>query len=184
MAESENILTEGASGKLGNIVFRHTKGGKTIMCKKPDFSNRQFSQDQLNHQDKVKLAAAYGVANKENPLYVQKAKGDQNAYNIAFKDWFHAPVLHGLQCRDGRLRVDVTDDVKVVLVTVTVLDPQGNVLERGDAELVNGIHWEYQPVKRGRILVEACDLPGNVTEFEFCQPPENRYFWEQSARPG
>lgn len=52
MADSKgNPITDGASGKPGNIVFRHTKGGRTIMCKKPDFSNRQFSQDQLNHQE-------------------------------------------------------------------------------------------------------------------------------------
>jgi hypothetical protein len=178
-----NPILEGLSGSLGDVVFRHTKNGKTIICKKPDFSNRQFSQDQLENQELVKLAAAYGkVAAKENPIYAKKAEGtDKNAYNIAFKDWFHAPVLHGLQCQDGRLRVDVTDDVKVALVTITILDPQGNILERGDAEQLYGPYWEYQPVKKGRIRVEACDLPGNVTTYEFCQPPENRYFWEQET---
>jgi hypothetical protein len=170
------------SGKCGDAVFRQMKDGTTIIARKPDFSNRQFSQDQLDHQDKVKLAAAYGVANKENPLYVKKAEGtNKNAYNVAFKDWFHAPVLHGIRYCDGRIRVNVRDDVMVAMVTVTILDPEGNVLERGDAEQLYGAYWEYQPVRKGRIRVEACDLPGNVTEFEFCQPPENRYMWEQET---
>jgi hypothetical protein len=177
-----NPILEGLSGSLGDVVFRHTKNGKTIICKKPDFSNRQFSQDQLDHQDKVKLAAAYGVANKKNPIYVQKAKDtDKNAYNIAFKDWFHAPVLYGIRYQKGRIQVHVMDDVMVALVTVTILDPQGNILERGDAEHVCGVFWEYQPVRKGRIRVEACDLPGNMTEYEFCQPPENQYIWEQNT---
>jgi len=178
-----NPILEGLSGSLGDVVFRHTKKGKTIICKKPDFSNRQFSQDQLTHQDKVKLAAAYGVANKRNPIYVKKAEGtDKNAYNIAFKDWFHAPVLHGLQCHNGRLRVDVTDDVKVALVTITILDLEGNILERGDAEQWYGAYWEYQPVKKGRIRVEACDLPGNLAQHEFYPPAGNLYFWEQKVK--
>ncbi|MGE5376382.1 MAG: hypothetical protein ACM3XO_15090 [Bacteroidota bacterium] len=174
------------SGKYGDAVFRQMKDGSTIIARRPDFSNRQFSQDQLTHQDKVKLAAAYGkAASKEHPIYAKKAEGtNKNAYNVAFKDWFHALVLHGIRHYEERIRVDVTDDVMVALVTVTILDPEGNVLERGDAEQLYGAYWEYQPVTKGRILVEACDLPGNVTEFEFCQPPENRYFWEQSARPG
>ncbi len=67
-----NPILEGLSGSLRDVVFRHTKNGKTIICKKPDFSNRQFSQDQIDHQDRMKLAAAYGVANKKNPLYVKK----------------------------------------------------------------------------------------------------------------
>ena len=173
---------EELSGKYGDAVFRQMKDGRIIICHKPDFSNRQFSQDQLDHQDLVKLAAAYGVANKKNPIYVQKAEGTKkNAYNVAFADWFHPPVVHSLQCLDGRLRVDVTDDVMVAMVTLTILDPEGNVLERGDAELMYGVYWEYQPVKKGRIRVEACDLPGNVTEYEFCQPPENQYLWKQET---
>ena len=179
----KNLATQGASGKIGNIVYRQTKGGKTIMCKIPDFSNRQFSQDQLDHQDRMKLAAAYGVANKKNLLYVKKAAGtDKNAYNLALKDWFTVPVLHGIRCFEGRLRVDVTDDTMVALVTITILDPEGNVLERGDAELVNGVTWEYQPVNKGRILVQAWDLPGNKASHEFCPPAGNPYFWELSAR--
>ncbi len=179
----KNSLVSGLSGSLGPHHYsRVTKDGRTIISTKPDFSNRQFSQDQFDHQDKVKLAAAYGKANKKNPIYVQKAQGtDKNAYNLAFKDWFHPPVLHGLQCESGCLRIDVTDDMMVTLVTITILDPEGNILEQGDAELVCGVHWEYQSKNKGRIRVEAWDLPGNVARGEFCPPVGNPFFWEQKA---
>lgn len=180
----KNALVSGLSGSLGPDHYsRVTKDGRTIISTKPDFSNRQFSQDQFDHQDKVKLAAAYGVANKKNPLYVRKAEGtDKNAYNLAFKDWFHPPVLHCIQCQNGRLRVVVTDDMLVARVTITILNEEENVLEQGEAEQVNGVHWEYQPVNMGHILVQAWDLPGNVTQHKFCPPAGNQYFWEQSVR--
>jgi hypothetical protein len=74
-AKRSGFLT-GMSGKLGDAVFRKMKDGTTVITKKPDFSNRQFSEDQLSHQDLVKLAAAYGkVASKEHPIYAQKAEG-------------------------------------------------------------------------------------------------------------
>ena len=182
----KNLIIDGTSGKIGDVVVRHTKGGKTIICKIPDFSNRQFSQDQLSHQDRVKLAAAYGkVASKENPIYAKKAEGtDRNAYNIAFADAMKPPELHGIEYFDGRLRVDVRDNVMVTKVTLTILDPDGNPLEQGDAELVYGVHWEYQPVNKGRILVQAWDLPGNLAQHEFCPPAGNPYSWEQSTRTG
>jgi hypothetical protein len=94
------------------------------------------------------------------------------------------PVLHGIEYFDGRIRVDVWDNVKVTKVTLTILDPEGKPLEQGDAELVCGVHWEYQPVNKGRILVQAWDLPGNLAQHEFCPPAGNPYFWELSTRTG
>jgi hypothetical protein len=181
----KNLLVSGLSGSLGpDHYVRVTKGGSTIISTKPDFSNRQFSQDQLSHQDRVKLAAAYGkVAAKENPIYAKKAEGtDRNAYNIAFADAMKPPELHGIECCDGRLRVDVRDNVMVAKVTLTILDSDGNPLEQGDAELVYGVDWEYQPANMGRILVQAWDLPGNLAQHEFCPPAGNLYFWEQKVK--
>lgn len=180
----KNGFIRGLSGKLGNAVFREMKDGSTIIATKPDFSNRQFSQDQLDHQDRVKLAAAYAkVASKEHPIYAAKAEGtSKNAYNIAFADWMKPPDLRGIQCWDGRIRVGVRDNVMVTRVTLTILDPEGNILEQGDAELVNGVYWEYQSTNRGQIRVEAWDLPGNVTCHEFCPPPGQHLFWEQENR--
>jgi hypothetical protein len=183
-AKRSGFLT-GVSGKLGDAVFRQMKDGKTIIARKPDFSNRQFSQDQLSHQDLVKLAAAYGtVASKEHPIYAQKAEGTKkNAYNVAFADWFHPPVVHGIRYAAECLRVEAWDDVLVTRVRLTILDEEGNILEQGDAKLQYGPFWEYRPTSMGRILVEAWDMPGNVARHEFCPPPRGQYqsYWEQSV---
>jgi hypothetical protein len=177
----KNLLVSGLSGSLGPDHYsRVTKDGRTIISTKPDFSNRQFSQDQLATQSRAQQAAAYGkVACRENPIYAEKAKGTaKNSYNIAFADAMKPPELHGIEYWDGRIRVDVTDNVMVTKVTLTILDPEGKLLEQGDAELVCGVHWEYQPKNKGLIRVEAWDLPGNVTRGEFCPPPGKPYHWE------
>lgn len=161
---------EVVSGLSGTIDERHyarvTRDGRTIISLKPDFSNRQFSEVQLKHQSRVKQAAAYAkAASKTNPIYAQKAKyTSKNAYNLAFKDWFNAPVINSVNVsRDGKIRVGVHDDMMVTRVTVTILDKAGQLLEQGEAELVLGVWWDYQSQNRGQVRVEAWDMAGNVT---------------------
>ena len=177
----KNLMMSGLSGTLGpDHYVRVTKDGRTIISTKPDFSNRQFSEAQFSQQSRAQQAAAYGkVACRENPIYAEKAKGtSKNAYNIAFADWMKPPVLHGIEYCDGRIRVDVSDNVVVTRVTLTILDPEGKTLEQGDAELMYGVHWEYQPVNKGWIRVEAWDLPGNLARGEFYPPAGSARFWE------
>jgi hypothetical protein len=41
-----NAIMQGLSGTLGkDYVFRQMKDGRTIISTKPDFSNRQFSEE-------------------------------------------------------------------------------------------------------------------------------------------
>ena len=72
----KNAVISGLSGQLGKDHYaRHTKDGKTIISVKPDFSNRQFSEAQLEVQSDLKAASAYArVASKTNPIYGQIAK--------------------------------------------------------------------------------------------------------------
>jgi len=167
----DNIIMWGLSGSLGPDYYaRVTKGGRTIISRKPDFGNRQFSEGQLHIQSGMKAAAAYAkVASKENPIYAKRAEGtDKNAYNVAVGDWFNPPVIRSMDlCLDGLIRVSATDDVQVTKVIITILDQEGKSLEQGAAELTLGVWWDYRPANRGRIQVEAWDLAGNVTRREF-----------------
>lgn len=152
---------------------RTTRDGRTIISLKPDFSNRQSSEAQLHTQSRIKQASAYAkVAYKENPIYAIKAEGTRmNAYNVALADWMHPPVIRSMSLHSGSLiRVEATDDVQVTHVIVTVLDGQGQRLEQGEANLEQGIWWEYRPSHQGRIRVEACDLAGNTAQSEFDNP--------------
>ena len=175
-------MMSGLSGSLGpNHYARVTKDGRTIISEKPDFSNRQFSEEQLNVQRSMKQAAAYAkVASKENPIYAQKAAGTaKNAYNLALRDWFKPPVIHRIAWEQGKVRVGAHDDLMVTKVTITILDEAGRTLEHGDAELWMDVWWAYHAVNSGRIRVEAWDLAGNVTRQEYC--PSSPFFsiWEK-----
>jgi hypothetical protein len=179
-----NAIIEGLSGSLGRDLYaRTTKDGRTIISKKPDFGNRQFSEAQLNNQSRTRQAAEYAkVACKENPIYAAKAAGtSKNAYNIAFRDWRKPPVIRRIEWHDGKVRVSASDDVTVTRVTVTILDEQGRHLEQGEAELWMGVWWDYKTTHKGRIQVEAWDLAGNVTRQEFCPDSPFSSVWEKPA---
>ena len=180
-----NMIISGVSGSLGEDYYaRITRDGRTIISRKPDFGNRQFSEAQRNVQSRTKQAAAYArVAAKENPIYAQKAAGtSKNAYNVAFRDWQRPPVICGMSMDfNGKVRIDAHDDVMVTRVTVSVLNQAGECLEQGEAELVMGVWWDYQTTSKGRLLVEAWDLAGNVTRQEFRQAHPFLSIWEKSG---
>ena len=181
----KNIIMSGLSGSLGPDHYaRITRDGRTIISKKPDFGNRQFSEAQLNVQSRTKRAAEYAkAAYKENPIYAQKAEGTaKNAYNVAVGDWHNAPVIRRIEWHDGKVRVSAHDDVMVTGVTITILDETGQRLEQGEAELWMGIWWDYHAANRGQIRVEARDLAGNVTRQEFCPPSQFCSVWEKPVR--
>ena len=165
----KNVIVQGLSGKFGGqVVFRHLRDGRTIVCAPPDFSNRVLSKDQKAHHAKFKIGAAYAKdAAKTEPLYAELAAGTlKNAYNVALADFFHPPVIHSVQRVDSFLEVQASDDVRVAKVSVTVFDEAGNVLEKGEATQIKDAFWRYDPGHEGRLLVEAWDLPGNVARWD------------------
>jgi len=161
-----NIFVRGLTGKLGDqVVFRTLRDGSTIVCNKPDFSNRKLSKDQKQHHKRFQAASAYAKsASRSNPIYAQLAVGTlKNAYNVALGDWFHPPVIHHLERKGKSLRIQVTDDVMVAGVQVMVLDEKGKTVEKGEGIKGKGDWWEYVPTAEGKVVVEARDLAGNVT---------------------
>lgn len=181
---SRNAIIDSLSGALGRDLYaRTTKDGRTIISHKPDFGNRQFSEAQLNVQNRTKQAADYAkVACRENPIYAKKAVGtSKNAYNIAFRDWRRPPVIERIEWNDGKVRVRAHDDVMVTGVSVTILNEAGLPLERGEAELWMGVWWDYEAAHRGRVLVEARDLAGNVTRQEFSPSSGSLSFWDKTS---
>jgi hypothetical protein len=181
----KNAVISGLSGALGKDHYaRHRKDGNTIICEKPDFSNRQFSEAQLNVQSGMSAAAAYAtVASKQNPIYAELAKKKakkkvRNAYNVAVGDWFKAPVINRIECHHGHIRVLASDDVMVTKVTVTILGEAGQRLEQAEAQLNLGVWWEYQAANSGLVRVEAWDFASNVTRQEF-RPSQSNWYWEK-----
>ncbi len=183
---TNNAVISGLSGSLGKDHYaRHRKDGRTIISRKPDFSNRQFSEAQIEVQSGMKAASAYArVACKVNPIYAMLAKKKakkkvRNAYNVAVGDWFNAPEIDRIEWHDGHIRVLASDDVLVTKVTVTILNEAGQRLEQAEAHSSQGILWDYQAMHRGLVRVEAWDFPSNVTRQEFTPPSESPFYWER-----
>jgi hypothetical protein len=172
--KKKNILIENLSGSVGDLVFRQMPDGSTRVSRKPVFSKRESSQAQLDQQNRIKLASAYASQAKTLPVYVERARRKKKtAFNLAMADWFHPPVIHSLERRDGRIRVQASDDMQVTRVEVRILDSEGSVLAQGQAEQVDPLYWEYATeaapsVNRdgtgaGTLEASAWDLAGNVT---------------------
>lgn len=164
---SKNGIAQGWSGSIWKLVFRHMPDGSTRVSVKPDFSRRVFSQKQKDHQQKVKIAAAYArEASKTQPIYAELARGTtKNAYNIALSDWFHPPVVHNIERKKGRIRVMASDNVSVTKVQVRIIAEDGKILEEGQAVQVDPVRhperWEYASNTEGTIEATAWDLADN-----------------------
>jgi len=172
-----NIFMEHLSGMIGDqLVLRRTRGGGTIICKKPTFNpDRTFSDAQLAQQRAFQEATAYGKAMKREPIYLAKANGSaKTGYNVAVADWFHRPEILEIDLSGWRgesggvIRVKAQDDVKVQHVKVTIHDENGALLEAGQASEAGALWWVYQATQPAtedlRVTVAAMDLPGHVTE--------------------
>ena len=180
----KNAVISGLSGQLGKDHYaRHTKDGKTIISVKPDFSNRQFSEAQLEVQSDLKAASAYArVASKTNPIYEQIAKKKArkkvlNAYNVALRDWFRPPVIKRIEWDNGHICIMASDDTMVTRVTVTIVSDEGKCLEQAEAQSIKGVFWKYQTTHSGLVRVEAWDFAGNVTRHEFI-PSKSYFVWD------
>ncbi len=160
----KNPIVRGISGKIGNLVFRPMPNGETYVSSVPNFDKRKFSKGQKNHQSRFKLAVAYArEAAKSQPIYAKLAEGTvMSAYNFALSDWFNPPVIHTIERKDGRVRVQASDNVMVVKVAVTVLDEDGKVVEKKEAVPVEKDWWVVDLVGEGKVTAEAWDMAGNV----------------------
>ena len=109
-------------------------------CKNPDFSNRAFSQGQVDTQARFKRAIRYGrEASKTRPLYEALAEGQPaNAYNLALSDWFKPPVIDAIQRRKGPVRMTATDNILVTEV-------HNKILDGGCNRLLLSLHLKDEP---------------------------------------
>lgn len=170
-----NIVTQGLSGKLGNqIVFRTGRVGQTIVAAKPVFTERDFNELQLAHQEAFRSAIAYAKSAKDETIYADKARGTvMSPLNAAVSDWFNEPQVLEIDASAWTgevgqvIRVKAQDDTFVAGVRVAIGDGNGNTFEAGEAVRADGLWWEYtaaaQVFTEDPVVVTATveDLPGN-----------------------
>jgi hypothetical protein len=174
----DNLITEGLSGKLGKrLVFRKSRGGKTILAVSPVPSEtREYSASELEQQEAFRQATVYAKVAKDQPIYVERAKGTEStSYNLAVADWFRVPQVLDIDISNWTgqvgetIHVKAKDDTKVTSVHL-IFRNSDIIVEEGDAVQsdTDGLLWIYTTqtvapnVSPLFLAATARDMPGNI----------------------
>jgi hypothetical protein len=181
MAKATNALTQGISGKVTGLVFRQHANGSVSVGDAPRPSSKAPTAGMLAHRQRFQQAAFYGRAVQQDPA--QKAAYEtavdantQSAYTVAVADFLNAPDIRNVDFSAYRgtvgdvIVIQATDDFAVHHVHVRIQNPDGSLVEEGDAAPdPDGYTYRYTTTARNtslagdKILVSAYDNPGNET---------------------
>jgi hypothetical protein len=180
MAKSkDNVVMEGASGKIGKMLVFRQKAGQTIIARRANKTIRPLTDEQQEVRNRFTEAAYYAKSAIEDPImkaaYEAKTKPGQTAYNIAFADYLKAPelrkvFLEGYTGAIGDLVLfRIFDSFQIKNVQVLLKDAAGNILEAGTAtQQINKMDWLFettvvnQPIAGSSFQVTITDTPNNV----------------------
>ena len=180
--QSNNVVTHGLSGKIGNLLVFRQVDGKTVVANAPK-KRKVISEPQKEQQRKFQRAILYAKSALSVPetgaAYSQAAtaKKVKSGYNVAVADFFHAPDIHQIDISGysgqpgGIIRIQVSDDFLVKSVKVTITNADGSLVEEGSAiSDAVGYLWTYTATSTNdnldgdKIEITASDLPGNVSQ--------------------
>ena len=168
---TKNAILEGLSGRVGNLVFRQY-GNQTVVSKLPTHDPKRVpTPDEAAQQARIKEAAARAktvLATEAGRAYYEAAwqrLGKRSAYHTAIHDYFGVPEVLAVRWQEGRLYIQVRNNVGVPVVRVQV----GS--ESGEAESMEAAPcglWRYALAGEvPRVMrVEAEDGMGNVGVWE------------------
>jgi hypothetical protein len=173
----DNNLTDGLSGKIGQVVYRQ-RLGETIACKKPRRRTSNISAAEQAVRSLFKEASVYAkncIKDAEKFLFYKAfAKKGRSAYLAAMADFLRPPVIGEIKFASyngsigSSITASVTDDCKVASVKFRIEKSDGALVEEGNASPdSDGLHWIYQAtvsnasVSGDRIIVTAIDKPGH-----------------------
>ena len=176
MKSSENFATEGLSGTYKQVVFSQ-RAGETIVGKRPkrkmprSAAQKKIAATFINAATYAKSILSDAAI---KAAYKLKAKAGQSAFNRAIADFFKPPEIDEIDSSNysghigNKLIATVTDDFRVVSVTVRIEKANGSLLEEGTATLLpDGLNWMYvATVENGNVTGTtvsfiAADLPGH-----------------------
>lgn len=80
-------------GRVGGLVFKRSRRGKTIIARSPNMSRVRWSQAQKAHRQRFREAVTYAHAALKDPersaLYEKIARErDSTPFNMAVSDYF------------------------------------------------------------------------------------------------
>lgn len=184
MAKSKSLLTAGLRGAVGGTLMFRKMNGETVVSAFPEKSSKEPSEKQLAQRGRFRLASLYAQRIKTDPVLLEEyvvaaaKKGYPSARSLMIADYFRLPEILSMNVntqQDGTvLEALVVDYMRVQSVTVSMKNPEGQVLESGSCTLsADQQTWTYavQVVEHlvAGVNIEfiATDLPGNVTTESF-----------------
>lgn len=184
-----NAITSHFKGKVGDVVFRR-RGDGVFAALRPRPSRVEPTAAIVAHRATFANAIRYAKGVMADPVLLEvytrvaEMKEGQSAFNVAVADFFRPPKVTAIDVTGytghvgDRIAIEAQDDVDVMSVRVVIAAPDGTVLERGDAAVVDK-QWVYtatttlpagQPVtieatatdrpKHTGMLTTAFPLPG------------------------
>ncbi|GAB3584211.1 hypothetical protein [Hymenobacter daeguensis] len=181
MAKATNALTQGLSGKVSGLVFRQNANGTVSVGDAPRPSSKAPTPAILAQRQRFQRAAFYGRATQQDPAqkaaYQSATSPDiQSACAVAVADYLNAPDIRSVDFSAYRgaigdeIVIQATDDFAVHHVHVRIQNPDGTLVEEGDATPdPDGYTYRYTATAQNaslagdKILVSAYDNPGNET---------------------
>jgi hypothetical protein len=178
MKTFKNIVTEGLSGRIKQLVFRQWQG-QTVVASAPSPSSIPATAGQQLTRVTFREAAIYAKAVLTDTViklaYKAKTKRGQSPYNLAIADFFKPPTIGNIDAsaytaRAGSfITAQVTDDFQVASVEVRFENASGQLVEAGAAVLMeDGLHYRYTTtaavanITGNKITFIATDLPGHL----------------------
>ncbi len=178
-----NVVTSKLSGKLGDQIVFRTRGSKTYVSVKPNKTEKEATDEQMEHRRHFQEAILYGKSVNANAdikaAYKDAATGNQSAFNVAVADFMSAPHIEEIDISNyagqagDTIRIRAVDDFKVVEAVVNIYNSDSSLVENGQAvQQANGIDWIYTATSQNgsiegdKIVIIVSDLPGNITSEE------------------
>lgn len=167
----KNVLVEGASGRLGDIVFKTMKNGTTYISQAPKKSKKGNTKKRKATRTSFSAGVTYaqGVLASEEAraYYAEYGSKKRRLYNLAISDYIQGPDIKKVteQCLpEGRmLEIMAVDNVHVCRLTCSYTKDGSEVV--AEAEAAGSHHWQAAiPAGVTEVKVRAYDRPGNVAE--------------------
>lgn len=174
-----NIIINGLRGKLGNLIIFRSRGNKTFAYLAPEKRKTQWSAAQKENRSHFQEAVLYAKgANADmetKKAYNAVAKPGQHAYNVAIADFMNAPHIDQVDVSEytGKpgsfIKIMAVDDFRVTEVSVTILNEDGSLVEKGKGVKEQESNWwrytataQNSQLTGDKIIIRASDMPGHL----------------------
>jgi hypothetical protein len=165
-------LLNGASGRLGDMVFRQIRG-RTYVQKMPAAAKKPLSSSQIVACGKFVGASQYARQALLDPAlkaaFIAAAKEGKSAYNMALADYYKTPAFLNWTRKALLLKTWLRDHFRITSVTATITGSTGEELKVAALTKTKANYWtlklSWEHLAAGtQIILTALDRAGHRAE--------------------